>query len=392
MFLRFALFLIPALIIIFGAHFLLYFSIIRIFGPFSPNLKSALGLIFIFLSLSFIIAIFLVYWRENLLTEIFYILASFWVGLIINLLLASAATWALIGIIKLTGHNGGRLYLGILFFTLAVLYSLYGVWNALNPRIKNIEVAINNLPEVWRGKTIVQLSDVHLGHVHGKKFLADIINKTNGLSPDLIFITGDLFDGMGDNLASFVEPLNNLESAKGIFFITGNHENYLGVDKILPIFKKTKITVLDDKAVNIDGLQIIGLSYPGFGEVKNVKSIIKSDGNFKKGAPTILLYHTPTNIEEEQKDAAGRQWSTYWSPDSDFTAAKELGVNLQLSGHTHKGQIFPFGLVTKLVYKNHDYGLYQDGNFFLYTTSGAGTWGPPMRTGNKPEIAAIKLK
>jgi predicted MPP superfamily phosphohydrolase len=108
--------------------------------------------------------------------------------------------------------------------------------------------------------------------------------------------------------------------------------------------------------------------------------------------PRILLFHTPTNISPKENGGLDRHFDTYWIPDTTFSLVQELRVDLQLSGHTHAGQIFPFGYLTKLIYKDYDYGLRRLSNFAIYTTGGVGTWGPPMRTGNSPEIVVIKLK
>ena len=143
--------------------------------------------------------------------------------------------------------------------------------------------------------------------------------------------------------------------------------------------------------VDIDGLQIIGISYPGIGSAKEIRGLAKLHQDTTNDKSRILLFHTPTNISPQSSDSFHSHFATYWVPDTTFSLAKQLGVDLQLSGHTHAGQIFPFGYLTKLIYKGYDYGLHYLDGFAIYTTSGVGTWGPPMRTGNKPEIVEIKL-
>jgi predicted MPP superfamily phosphohydrolase len=267
------------------------------------------------------------------------------------------------------GYAPDTLIIGSIFFIIASLYSVYGAWNAFNPQIKNVQVSIKNLPEQWKGKRIVQLSDVHLGHVYQTDFLAKIVKMTNELRPDVVVITGDLFDGMDGHLENLVGPLKDLQAPYGTYFITGNHETYLGVDKSFSILDGTKVKILNDAVKDLDGLQLIGISYPERGQVKNLGQTIKMLPDYVVGKPTILLYHAPTGILE----------------------AKEAGVNLQLSGHTHVGQLFPFSIITDLIYKGYDYGLHTLGDYSIYTTNGVGTWGPPIRTGNTPEIVNITL-
>jgi len=212
------------------------------------------------------------------------------------------------------------------------------------------------------------------------------------LNPELVLITGDLFDGMSGNLTSFVEPLNTLKAQRRIFYVTGNHETYIGVRRALDILEKTKINVLRNEVVELDGLQVVGISYPGVSGTENMQSLRKSWADFSTGKPRLLLFHTPTNIKRKDENGHDAHSSAYWAPDTSLAVNKEIGISLQLSGHTHKGQVFPFGYLTKLIYKGYDYGLHSEGSFSIYTTSGVGTWGPPMRTGNSPEIVVIKLK
>lgn len=260
--------------------------------------------------------------------------------------------------------------LSAIAFLLAIGWSGYGLWNAFNPRIKQIEVKIAGLPPEWRGKTIVQLSDIHLGPVQQAAFMQKIVEKTNAVHPDLVVITGDLFNGADGDLESFLSPVSGLQAPKGIFFVTGNHELFLGLEKAYSLLAKTRITVLKNQCVNIDGLQLVGIGYSSFAGETNIEKIIQSIPNFKKGLPTILLYHTPTNIEQ----------------------AKVSGINLQLSGHTHKGQFFLIEPFEYNIYKKYYYGLHQEGDFSIYTSSGVGTIGPTIRINSHSEIAVIKLK
>jgi uncharacterized protein len=359
-----------ALVIYFGAHYLFYFSFIHFFAITSQTNRGVILGVIIFLSFSFILATLAAHFKECIVTRTLYFLSGFWLGLLVNLLLAAVIGGLIFWFVGILGYNISSILVGCLFFSVALIFSVYGIWNAFEPRIKNIQVTIKNLPAQWKGKNIVQLSDIHLGNIYQAGFLEKIVKMSNDLHPDAVVITGDLFDGMDGNLAKLVGPLNDLQAPDGVYFITGNHETYLGVNEAFAVLKNTKVNILDDAVRNIDGLQLVGISYPQRGQTKDLTETLKKLSNFISGAPTILLYHSPTFIQE----------------------AKDAGVNLQLSGHTHLGQLFPFNVITYLVYGGYDYGLHIEGDYSIYTTNGLGTWGPAMRTGNVPEIVNITLK
>jgi predicted MPP superfamily phosphohydrolase len=335
---------------------------------------------------------FLLRIQENQFTIGFYIFSATWTGFFLNLLPAAGACWLIVFILRAAGQNPNTRLIAAVAFGLALLYTTYGVWNALHPHIKNITVSLKGLPPQWQNKTIVQLSDIHLGHVHGQKFLDSIITKVNAANPEIIFITGDLFDGMDTSFLELAKPLNEIRAPHGVFFVTGNHETYVGLKRALHVLNQTDIHVLNNEAIDIDGLEIIGIGYPGIRQRSDIRGLNKLKQPSSNPAPRILLFHTPTSIRIKDDDEFEQHFSTYWIPDTSFEFHRELGINLQLSGHSHAGQIFPFGLLTKLIYKGYDFGLHREGDFNIYTTSGVGTWGPPMRTGNSSEIVLIRLK
>ncbi len=188
----------------------------------------------------------------------------------------------------------------------------------------------------------------------------------NSVKPDIVFITGDLYDGAGRELGLLATPLNDIKPPLGIYNVIGNHETYINVDHTLKALKETSVTTLRYHSVAIEGVQIIGVDYHMPGKKRDVSEAVKL---IDKDTPTIVLYHEP-----------------FVSAVNQF---REAGVRLALSGHTHKGQLWPFGFITKAMYKQYDCGYYQDGNFIQYTSTGIGTWGPPMRTGNRPEVVVI---
>ncbi|MDX1709062.1 MAG: metallophosphoesterase [Desulfobacterales bacterium] len=374
-----------------GAHLLLYKATVSFWGIASPLVKSILLVGLVLLALSFMASFFLLRMQENQFTIGFYIFAATWTGLLFNLLLAAGACWLLISIIRITGHHPNTRWIAAVGLLLAVIYTAFGIWNALHPRVKDITVTLKGLPHQWQNKTIVQLSDIHLGHVHGQRFLDGIIDKVNTIQPEIILITGDLFDGMDASFYDLAKPLDKLSAPQGVYFVTGNHETYVGLKRALHVLSQTKIRVLNNEVINIDGLEIIGVGYPGIRDKGDIRGLEHLEQSSSNPAPRILLFHTPTSIRLKDEDEFGQHFTTYWIPDTSFKLPRELGVDLQLSGHSHAGQIVPFGLLTRLIYKGYDYGLRREGDFSIYTTSGIGTWGPPMRTGNSPEIVAIRL-
>lgn len=383
------IFLFIAIVFLIAAHWLVYDFFVRSFSASSKRGKNIWRLLFFFLPIGFILSSILVRWQEILLTKILYFVFSLWLGVLINFLLAIGAAWLITGAAEALGKKINRSVVGVAVLLIVLLYSGYGVFNALSPAVKRITVSVGGLPKEWQGKTIVQISDLHLGEILGKNFLNRVLNRVNSLNPEMVVITGDLFDGMDGNLDAFVGILNGFNAPKGVYYVTGNHEIYLGMEDALTALKKTKINVLDNEIAEIDGLQIIGVSYPGLNPGEDEENIINS---YNQEKPSILLYHAPVDIFSSQTNGNNSHKDIYLSPNTDFTAVKKLGIDLQLSGHTHGGQIFPFNLITKLIYHGHDYGLNRDGDFTLYTTSGTGVWGPTMRTGSRGEIVLITLK
>lgn len=385
----FILFLTVVLAFLFGMHYAFFRSIIYFF-----DITRLQGKVFIYtamtaLTFSFISAFMLLHRYPNDWTIWYYRIAAGWTGLLINLVLAVCAAWLIVGVARVTGYAIQQKTMVTIFLTGALLVSIWGLWRAFHPEIREIDIPIGSRSGEWQDYRIVQLSDVHLGFLRGKAFADRMVDRVNALDPDLIMITGDLFDGIGGFYDAFIEPLNRLKARRGIFFITGNHEHYAGIGRTLAVIGKTNITVLDNEMVDINGVQIIGVSYPGIRNNADIAGL----GDIKPSdAYRIMLFHTPTSILLPSSGQKSRHVSTYWMPDTSYVHNRQLGVDLQLSGHTHYGQIFPFNLITRLLYRGNDYGLTRYDTFYLYTSSGVGTWGPPLRTAGKSEIVLIRFR
>jgi predicted MPP superfamily phosphohydrolase len=358
--------LLAALGVLCGLHYFLYRSAVHFFAVTDKWPRRALAALFVLLPASFFAALFLSRRFENNLVRGFTIVADLWLGVGLALILFFVMAWAAWGVAMLRNPRPSPAWFGFAVVLLVSVYSAYGIWNAYHPRVVNVTVRLGKLPPAWQGAKLVQISDLHLGLILNSGFMRDV----NAPRPDAVLITGDLFEGEDRSLDRFVEPLNAISAPRGVYFVTGNHETYLGVDRALAALAKTKVRALNDEMEVVEGLQIIGVSYPLRGFSKDIAGIIGRLPGFDRDKPTLLLYHSPTQIAE----------------------VKSAGVNLQVSGHTHHGQMFPITPITRLIYGRYDHGLNLDGDFAVYTSTGTGTWGPMMRTGNHPEITVIRLE
>jgi len=360
------------LAMVFAGHFFIYYSAKNFFDLGSKErAKRQLTVVLFLGAISFELATLLAHISANAGTRFFYFIAGLWLGLILNLDMAFAFGWGAVLAGKIFKKKLNLKIVGTIAIVAALFFSAYGVWNAYHPKIKEITVNIKNLPVAWQGKKAVQISDVHLGHVFGKNFLQETVDKINVLNPEIVFITGDLIDGMdGKNLTQDVSPLNSLKAPSGTYFVTGNHETYFGLERTYEALDTTKTIILKDEVAMLDGLQIVGVSFPEGSETRDIETAIGGIKNFNPEEPSILLYHSPLEVDR----------------------AKNAGVDLMLSGHTHEGQVFPFGILGKIIFRGYDYGLHQEENFAIYTSSGLGAWGITMRTFARPEIVLITLE
>jgi len=366
----FLAFLVIIMTIYAALHAAVYFSLVHFFQIVGPQNKQILAVALAVLGLGFIVASVLAHWGDNRVMRAYYFISGAWVGLLVNILLTFVLTWIIVLAGRFLGTNVPVQTLGIIAIGIALAYTAYGAWSARSVKIKQMEIAIPNLPEQWKGKKIVHIADIHLGYVFRDMFFNHVVEKINEQNADIVAITGDLFDGTNIDINWFIDPLNEIKATKGVYYVTGNHETYIGVEKVYEMLEKTNVKVLKDSLVQMDGIQLLGVEYPLQGQSKDIFTTIRHMDGHNDNMPRILLLHEPVQIDR----------------------VKQLGVSLQLSGHTHRGQVFPLSFLTKLIYKKYHYGLIQEDDFSLYTTSGVGGWGPPIRTGAAPEIAVITLK
>lgn len=333
------------------------------------NFQVILALVLLFLFFSVIISSLLIHKKDGPWSRSYYFLSSFWVGIIVNMFLMGLIIIILKELAAAFAFSLPLSLIKIIFFAGTLLLSALGVYQAFVPKVFSYEVAIKDLPESWHNKTVVQISDVHLGPIHRQKFFNRLLKKIQQLNPEAVFITGDLFDGMKSEFSWVNNFFVELKAPKGIYYSFGNHDLYLGFNRVVNILKDSPITILADKMVVVDGLQIIGINF-SFDKNFDLQAAILKQVGYDRQLPSILLFHEPRHV----------------------SLAKEAEIDLQLSGHTHNGQLFPFNYIVKLVHGGYGHGLFKDQDFSLIVNRGVGTWGPPMRTSGRGEITKIILK
>jgi len=360
--------IIPIIVIqsfLFLVHWLIYETWIH-FWPTGASAAKVLGIVFVFLALSFVSASLLAFRSHHTLVRIFYTLAGVWLGTVNFLTWACGLCWLTLAVVRWTGVPVSRPEIVATFFGLALAASLYGVINAALVRVRRVTVKLPGLPETWRGRHAALVTDTHLGHVRGHRFMVRILRLLRQLQPDVVFISGDLFDGTRVDHQRLTLSWKNAAFPFGVFFVTGNHDEFSDSPEQITAITQSGIRVLNNEKVTVDGLQILGVNYRDSTDLMRLQSVLEQAGVDRTRA-SILLSHAPHGL----------------------TVVEQQGVSLQLSGHTHGGQIFPFTWFTWRIFRQYTYGLQQHGGLAVYTSSGAGTWGPPMRVGTKPEVVLL---
>ncbi len=321
---------------------------------------------------------------ENLGLETFARFAAYtgylWMGFIFLFFSASLAIDIYHGLLHGAGFFFNRDFSSLflakrtaLFLPLALgmATALYGYFEARDIRTERIIINTPKVPAAVGKLTIVQISDVHLGLIIREEHLKRIIAGINGASPDLLVSTGDLVDGQINRMTGLAELFQDIRPGFGKFAVTGNHEMYAGLDQAIGFAERAGFKVLRNEGVTAGGLiNVVGVDDPAIGRIAS-SGPIPEKSLLLKAPPdrfTLLLKHRPS------------------------VAPESLGLfDLQLSGHVHKGQIFPFNLLTFLFYPVRTGFAQYPQNSALYVSRGTGTWGPPIRFLAPPEIAVIEL-
>jgi len=254
---------------------------------------------------------------------------------------------------------------------IAIILNVYGYYEAMSVRTEHLVIKTAKLPAQVEKFRIVQISDLHIGMIVRDGRLKRFLAAVEAAAPDVLVSTGDLVDGQLDNLYEALSRLKNVPVKYGKFAVTGNHEFFAGVTRAVEFTEKAGFTVLRGEGVNVAGIvNIAGVDDPAVtrrGEGKQVREA-EFLSSLPPGVFTVLLKHQPVA-----------------DPDA------EEKFDLQLSGHTHRGQIFPFNMVTKFVYYYHSGDFYLPDGARLHVSRGTGTWGPPVRLLAPPEITVIDL-
>jgi predicted MPP superfamily phosphohydrolase len=354
---------------LFLVHIAIYATWIFFAGAPDSSRVVELRIALAILSVSFVAASLLAHQYFNPLVRAAYTVASVWLGLVNFFFLAACTSWIVYGLPLLFGAHLEKRAVAAVCFGLGLLLGICAIVNAAWTRVVRVAVKLPNLPAAWRGRTAALVSDLHLGHVRNTGFLRRIVRKLSQLHPDILFIPGDMYDGTAVNLDRLAKPWTEFSAPLGAYFVAGNHEQFTSPTRFLDAVRQSGIRVLENEKIVIDGLQIVGVHDHDSTNVERFRSILRQAA-LDPNAASILLVHNPHRLP----------------------VAAEAGISLQLSGHTHRGQFFPFTAIVSRIYGKFAYGLNRFDDLAVYTSCGAGTWGPPMRLGSNPEIVLIQFE
>lgn len=268
----------------------------------------------------------------------------------------------------LTGSNV-PLSLSFAILILSIIAAAASLAQARRIVTTHYTVTLPNAPASWNGKTAAMISDTHFGLINYKKFSDKVVNKILSLQPDFVLHAGDFYDGPTIDTTPITESWKKLTAQMPLFYTPGNHEAYGDYSVFVESVRAAGATVLDDKMVEHDGVQIAGTLYRTGRENTEIQAVLASL-SLNKTKPTILINHPPTT----------------------FDIPHQHGVSLIVSGHTHRGQFWPFRYITDKIYGKYDYGMHHYKELVNITSDGIGTYGPPMRLFNSPEVVMITFK
>ncbi len=245
-------------------------------------------------------------------------------------------------------------------------YGTYGVLRG--PSVKRITVPLAKLPRAAHGFRIAVVSDIHIGPILGRAHTRRIVDTINATSPDLVAVVGDLVDGSVADLGSAAEPLAALRARHGSYFVTGNHEYFSGAEQWVDHVRELGLIPLENARVEVEGFDLAGVNDIAGETEGQGPDFGRALGDRDRGRAAVLMAHQPVVIHD----------------------AVEHGVDLQLSGHTHGGQLWPGNLLAELANPTVA-GLERYGDTQLFVSRGAGAWGPPVRVGAPSDITVVEL-
>lgn len=347
-----------------------------------PVLKPIYAILFIVIAYGYVLAKVLYKFLHPLAYDIILGVGAIWFAFLAYFILSLL----LIDILRLfngwfhffpsvitNNYESAKRITAIVVIALVGLIVFLGNLNKRNIEIRNLEISIPKGESKLDELNIVMASDIHLSPIDGERLLVKIVDKMNSLKPDIILLAGDIVDDKAEILdaRNIGESFKRLNPKYGIYTINGNHEFINEVNASVGYAEHLGIKVLRDQYVLIDSsFYIIGREDTSMVQFTGInrKPLHEIVSEIKTEHPKILLDHTPFKLEQAQQN----------------------NIDLQLSGHTHHGQIWPANLITKMIYEV-SWGYKKKGNTHYYVSSGAGTWGPPVRTGSSSEIVNIKV-
>lgn len=349
--------------------------------PDDSGIKTWFRSVFLFVSASYVAGRFLERVQLSTISDVLVWIGSFWLAVMFYSLLAVIiidlirASNFFIGFLP-ESFMTGKAALNLMGITLFVILStvLAGYFNAINPRFRNLNIEIDKEANGLKELHIAMASDIHMGTIIGPRRMAKLVDSINSLKPDIVLFAGDIVDeDLGPVIRQNLgKSLRNIKAPLGVYGITGNHEYIGGAEAAVKYLTDHGITMLRDSVIKIaDAFYIAGRDdrdksrFSGKSRLEVNRLLDKID----KSLPVILMDHQPFDLQK----------------------AELAGIDLQLSGHTHDGQIWPLNYITKAIYEVSQ-GYKKRGNTHFYISPGFGGWGPPVRIGNRPEIVNIKLK
>jgi predicted MPP superfamily phosphohydrolase len=350
-------------------HLTVYATLAAAFGIHAVWFKW----LFIILAVTFTTASIISRWVKGRLMNWFYAFSAYWFGLVHFLFGGAVLFYFILAIFYRNNIYVAPAIVGAICFGAFFLIHLYGTSKSGRGELTNIKISLSKVPgfnkDFWSGKKIVFISDVHLGNVRGRRYMARVVRQIQALQPYAVFIGGDLFDGPACNEAALVEPLRELKVPGGVNYITGNHEYYLpNVQRAIEAIRATGVKILNNEKMDMGGIEFVGVDYMATNKPEKLKEVLEGF-HIDRNKPNILLKHEPKDLD----------------------IAEAAGMSVGFFGHTHQGQIWPLSLLTKQIYKGFDYGLKPHGTMQVYTSSGIGTWGPPLRLGTRSEIVLVEF-
>ncbi len=337
--------------------------------------------VFLLLSFSYLFSRFSEKFLPTVLYEEMTLIGAYWLAFMWYFLLVITALdllrlfdrWLRLVPVEIKRNLNPALGLGVVVLVVSIVS--YGAWNARHPQVNHYDVTIAKQAGPLKQLHVVMVSDIHLGTIVHNGNLTKMVNMVNELKPDLILFAGDVFDENieSSNKQQVSDTFRKLSAPYGVFAVLGNHE-YIGgnAEEAINYLGDAGVKVLRDSSQEIAGSFYLmgrddrsGARFNGALR-QDLKTLMQG---VDRSLPIILMDHQPSQLEEPA----------------------EQRVDLQLSGHTHSGQLFPIQFITRRIFEK-DWGLLRKNNFQLIVSSGYGTWGPPVRLGNTPEVVDIMIK